>query len=153
MLFAWVPLLPLFWRTFHWPAAARAWLYAAAAWWLLLVATGWISFLPGVSEAFKFTHALVGHAHLAMAGLVTSVNAAVLIVLIGRAPPRDVFWWWQGGCAAYVGSMLVLGWYERNEAAALFRSENWTQSLLLVRLAGGGAMTAGSIRWLANLWS
>ena len=89
----------------------------------ILVVTGWISFLPGVSEAFKFTHALVGHAHLAMAGLITSVNAAIVVRLNGRAAPRNAFWLWQAGCGVYVASMLVLGVAEANRLAELFRSE------------------------------
>jgi cytochrome c oxidase cbb3-type subunit I len=147
-LFIWVPLLPMFWRCYVWPTAAKPWLIAAAAWWTLLVVTGWLSFLPGISEAFKFTHALVGHAHLAMAGLITCVNSAVLVVIVRRPAPPGVFWLWQGGCALYIASMLVLGWGEVESLAELFRGEAWTQALLALRLFGGVAMTAASLRWL-----
>jgi cytochrome c oxidase cbb3-type subunit I len=150
LLLVWIPLLPLFWRRHDWPIAARPWLRAAAVWWSLLVLTGWISFLPGVSEALKFTHALVGHAHLAMAALITSVNAATLVVLSGRAAPRSVFWLWQGGCAIYIVSMYVLGGAEVYRLAEFFRGETWTQALLGVRLASGVGMTAGSVRWLTT---
>jgi cytochrome c oxidase cbb3-type subunit 1 len=150
-LLVWVPLLPLFWWCHAWPPGAGRWLNAAAVWWALLVITGWLSFLPGFSEAFKFTHALVGHAHLAMAGLLTCVNAVTLITLTGRAPPRSVFWFWQCGCAVYIGSMLGLGWGEAQFPAALFRSESWTQAVLAVRLAAGAAMAAASVRWLVSV--
>lgn len=150
ILIAWIPLLPMAWSRYAWPEAARPWLRAAAGWWGLLVLTGWITFLPGISEALKFTHALVGHAHLAMAGLLTSVNAAILIVLAGRAVPRAVFWLWQGGCALYIVAMFILGGAETDQLAAVFRSEPWTQGLLLARLAAGLAMTLGSMRWLAS---
>ena len=149
-LLAWIPLLPLYWSRFAWPDAARPWLRAAVAWWALLVLTGWITFLPGISEALKFTHALVGHAHLAMAGLLTSVNAVIVIVLTRRATPRSVFWLWQTGCVVYVISMFALGWAETDRLAELFRSEPWTQALLAVRLGGGIAMTAASAGWLAD---
>jgi cytochrome c oxidase cbb3-type subunit 1 len=152
LLLAWIPLLAMFWSRYAWPEAARPWLRAAVVWWSLLVVTGWITFLPGISEHLKFTHALVGHAHLAMAGLLTSVNAVIMIVLTGRAAPRSVFWLWQGGCAVYVASMLVLGWVETDHIAELYRSEPWTQGLLALRLAAGVAMTAGSARWLASFF-
>jgi cytochrome c oxidase cbb3-type subunit 1 len=148
-LLAWIPLLPWFWRRFAWPEGARPWLRAAIAWWMLLVVTGWISFLPGISESLKYTHALVGHAHLAMAGLLTSLNATILIVLTGFAPPRKVFWLWQAGCMVFVVSMLALGLLEPVHTADLYRSESWTQMLLGLRLVAGVAMTAASVRWLA----
>jgi cytochrome c oxidase cbb3-type subunit 1 len=147
-LLAWIPLLPMFWQRFAWPEGTRPWLRAAVAWWMILVVTGWISFLPGISESLKFTHALVGHAHLAMAGLVTSLNAAILVVLNRRGAPRRVFWLWQGGCAVFVISMLALGLAEPRHTAELYRAEWWTQALLAVRLAAGVVMTAGSLHWL-----
>jgi len=98
----------------------------------------------------KFTHGLVGHAHLAMAGFVTSVNGAIVTVLTGRVAPRGVFWLWQTGCAVFVTVMLVLGGLETERAGDLFRSEAWTQGLLAVRLAAGVAMTVASGRWLAD---
>lgn len=150
-LLFWVPLLPLYWRDHAWPGEAKPWLRMAAAWWGLLVVTGWISFLPGISETFKFTHALVGHAHLAMAGLITSVNAAILVVLTRRAAPRAAFILWQAGCATYIASMLALGWGESRWAAELFRGEAWAQGLLGLRLAGGLAMATASVLWLISV--
>ncbi len=149
-LLAWIPLLPLFWRWHEWPGAALPWVRAAGGWWAVLVFTGWLSYLPGISEALKFSHALVGHAHLAMAGLLTSVNGAILVVLSGRRAPRGVFWTWQLGCIVYVTSMIVLGLTEIAHADALFRSEPWTQAILGTRLAGGSAMAIASVRWLAG---
>lgn len=149
-LLAWIPLLPLFWTHQAWPAPALKWVRAAGVWWALLVGSGWLSYLPGISEALKFTHALVGHAHLAMAGLITSVNGAVLVTLTTRGAPRAVFWLWQGGCAVYVGAMMLLGAGEVGHAGELFRSEGWTQVLLTVRLVGGVAMTAASLQWLVR---
>lgn len=150
-LLAWIPLLPIFWRRHEWPAAARPWLAAATVWWALLAVTGWLSYLPGNSEAYKFTHALVAHAHLSMAGLITSVNGAVLVVLIGRAAPRVSFWSWQIGCAVYLASMWALGWYETTHSGHLFRGEPATDVLMAVRLAGGLAMAGASIRWLGSV--
>lgn len=147
VLLAWIPLLPLYARRHAWPERAGPWLIAAGAWWAVLVASGWITYLPQVSEALKFTHALVGHAHLAMAGFLTSVNGAILVVLTGRGSPRVAFWLWQSGCAVFVVVMLVLGWTEVDRLAELYRSETWTQVLLAMRLAAGAAMTLASLLW------
>lgn len=147
-LLLWIPVVPLFWSRHEWTRDARRWLTAATVWWTLLVGSGWFIFLPGNSERLKFTHALVGHAHLAMAGLVTCVNAAILVTLSGRPTPRVAFWLWQGGCALYVGTMSALGWIEVERTAELFRSENWTQIFFTLRLLAGIAMTVASVRWL-----
>ncbi|MBI2512741.1 MAG: hypothetical protein HYV96_12245 [Opitutae bacterium] len=149
-LLAWIPLLARHWRGYAWSDAARPWLRAALVWWALLVASGWASFLPRVSEALKFTHGFVAHAHLAMAGLVTSVNAMMLTTLVRRPAPRGVFATWQIGFAVFVAALLALGAVESEHEAELFRSENWTQALLALRLAAGIAMTAASIRWLLD---
>ena len=148
LLLAWVPLLHRYWTKFDWPAGARQWLGAAFAWWLLLVVTGWLTFLPGWSERLKFTNGLVAHAHLAMAGLVTGVNGLILHTLGGGLARRDAFWLWQAGCAAQVALLLVLGWGESEHAGALFRSEAWTQAVYAGRLAAGLAMAAASVLWL-----
>ncbi|HEY0947162.1 MAG TPA: hypothetical protein VGD81_17905 [Opitutaceae bacterium] len=150
LLLAWVPALWIFGRGFAWSERARPWLRAAAAWWLLLVVTGWVTFLPGVSERLKFTNALVAHAHLAMAGLVTSVNGVILHTLArGRLrTSRGSFWLWQGGCALHVAVLLILGVLENDAAGALFLSAGWTQGLFGVRLAAGVTMGLASVQWL-----
>lgn len=148
LLLVWVPLLGIFWFDFDWPAEARPWVWAALTWWALLVASGWVTFLPGISEQLKFTHGLVGHAHLAMAGVVTSVNGMMLVTLTRRATPRGVFLRWHLGCALYVATMLGLGAGEVERAGELFRSEDWTQALFGARLFGGLLMLDASGRWL-----
>lgn len=149
-LLAWVPLLAWFWLAHDWDAAARPWLRAALGWWGLLVASGWLVFLPGLSEELKFTHGLVAHAHLALAGLVTSVNAVMLTTLARRAAPRGVFGLWQAGCVLQVAVLAGLGAVEAERAADLFRSEPWTQAVFALRLAGGLLMLAASVRWLRD---
>jgi len=144
-------MLPAAWARWAWPEAARPWRWAAAGWWGLLVLSGWITFLPGFSEALKFTHGLVAHAHLAMAGFVTSVNGMIVVTLAGRRAPRGVFALWQGGCALFVAAMLALGGLEADRAAELFCHEAWVHVLYALRLAGGVAMTAASVGWLAGI--
>jgi cytochrome c oxidase cbb3-type subunit 1 len=147
LLVAWVPLAWGYFRRFAWEASARPWLRAAFAWWLLLVVTGWLTFLPGFSERLKFTNGLVAHAHLAMAGLVTAVNVVILRQLAPQAEPRGNFFLWQGACAVHVAALLALGWFERDYAGEFFRSGAWTQGVYAVRLAAGAGMLAASVRW------
>jgi cytochrome c oxidase cbb3-type subunit 1 len=155
LLLAWVPLLWIYGYACSWSAGSRRWAVAAGVWWALLVTSGWATFFPGISEAWKFTHALVGHAHLAMAGLVTAVNFVVLNELDPARPTggRGVFWWWQGGCAAHVGLMLGLGAVEAERAAELFYGADWTRVIFAARLAAGAAMLAGSAwAWGVVVW-
>lgn len=148
LLLAWVPALWVYGRAWNWSAGSKPWLVAAGVWWALLVASGWVAFLPGVSEAWKFTHALVAHAHLAMAGLVTAVNFVVLIELdparlVGR---RAVFWAWQAGAVVHVALLLGLGLMEAERATELWTSAAWTQAVLIGR-ALAGALMAGASLW------
>lgn len=146
VLLPWAGLLPLHLRRFAWQAAARPWLRAALAWWAVLVVTGFLVFLPGWSERLKFTNALVAHAHLAMAGLVTSLNLAILRQLRGGGTEHG-FWLWQGGCLVQVLALAALGWREAADPAALFLGDAWTQAAYGVRFAGGGAMLLASLAW------
>ena len=146
-LLGWIPLLPWAWGGWSWPAGARPWLRAAAAWWTLLVASGWVSFLPGWSERFKFTHVLDGHSHLAMAGFVASVNGAVLVVLTGRAVGAGVFRAWQAGTVAFVGLMFALGVVEHLDSAGFLGGDGVARLLLALRLVAGVVLAVASFRW------
>jgi len=148
VLIAWVPLAWVYFRRFEWDTSAGRWLGAAFAWWLVLVVTGFLTFLPGLSERLKFTNGLVAHAHLAMAGLVTAVNFVVLRQLEPRTEPRGNFRAWQGACVVHVGALMILGWSEAEKAGEFFRSEGWTQGFYATRLAAGAFMLAVSARWL-----
>lgn len=150
LLLAWVPLLWVFGYAWRWDAEQARWVKAAGWWWALLVVSGWATFLPGVSEAWKFTHALVGHAHLAMAGLVTAVNFVALAALDPgrRVGGRGVFLAWQIGCAAHVALMLGLGAVEAERSAELFYGADWTQWIFVGRLLAGMAMAvAAAAAW------
>jgi cytochrome c oxidase cbb3-type subunit I len=148
-LLAWAPLLWVYYRGFAWPVASRRWLAAALGWWVVLLASGWWTFLPGVSERFKFTHVLVAHAHLAMAGVVTSLGGALLAAL-GRAPGGGAaaFWTWQLACGAHLVALAALGFGETADAAGFFGGDAWVTPLLAARLAAGALMFAASVAWL-----
>ena len=154
LLLAWVPLLWRYGSAWAWSPVSRRWAKAAGLWWALLVASGWATFLPGLSEAWKFTHALVAHAHLAMAGLVTAVNFLVLNELDPARPVggRGVFWLWQGGCAAHVGLMMALGATEAGGAAELFYGAEWTRWVFAGRLAAGAAMFVAALGACREAW-
>lgn len=145
VLLVWIPLLPAWLRRYSWSEAARPWLAAATAWWAALVASGWYAFLPGISERLKFTNALVAHAHLAMAGLITSVNFVILNELDRERPLRHGFVWWQAGCATHVAVLAVTGWYESDHATAFFSGAPWVDAVYFIRLAAGLAMLVGSL--------
>ena len=153
-LLLWIPVVAGYARSFGWRAGTAPWLTAAFAWWALLVVTGWLTFLPGISERLKFTNALVAHSHLAMAGLVTSLHAAVLFNLPGRwSPPRWSFWLWQATCAVHIGALLWLGWAEGNDAAILYVRGGLADLCYGLRFLAGIAMLAASIAWLRAAWT
>jgi cytochrome c oxidase cbb3-type subunit I len=147
LLLAWIPLLIQFARQYQWRESARLWLQAAAGWWAALVLSGWILFLPGLSERLKFTNALVSHAHLAMAGLVTSVNFALLNQLQAKLPLRRGFWWWQVACIVHVLVLLIAGWFEGEAEVVVFGSQSWLDLAYVGRWLAGLAMVYGS--WLS----
>lgn len=153
-LILWVPLVWRYARAFVWPAGARPWLVAAFTWWLVLVVTGFISFLPAMGDRFKFTNGLVAHAHLAMAGLVTCLHMALLATLgpgwgAGR---RWSFWTWQLACAVHIGALFWLGWREAEEPALLYVRGGVADWCYGLRLAAGGAMFVAALDWLAAAW-
>ena len=145
-LMGWVPLVGLYFDRTRLAPAARSWWMAAAAWWGILVVSGFLGFLPGVSEQLKYTNALVGHAHLAMAGLVTSANIAILVEL-GAVRAKSGFWLWQGSTAAMVAALLSVGWHEAEAPGELYFSDRFAQGAYLVRLAAGLGMFALSLVW------
>lgn len=153
-LVIWWPLLVRHLRRFRWPAESRRWLGAFAGWGVLLLATGVVAFLPGVLERWKFTNALVAHAHVAMAGLVSSFLVLVLNALNQGSPLRQLFsgrgtfWLWQGGCLLMVGSLLVLGGLEGEDPGLLFRANLAVETLYALRWVGGLGMTGASASWL-----
>lgn len=147
-LIAWVPLAWCRFRAFAWPPGVRWALVLAFTWWLALVANGYWSFLPGVAERLKFTDGLVAHAHLAMAGLVTSMNLAILGVLLpGAMKTTWPFWLWQAGCAVQVAVLLALGWWQGGAPGDAYRSDVWMTAGYAVRLmAGVGMLLASAMR-------
>jgi cytochrome c oxidase cbb3-type subunit 1 len=154
----WLPLLIRHLQRFDFPEASRPWLVAFAVWAGLLLATGIVFFLPGMLERLKFTNALVAHAHVAMAGMVTCLNVLILIGLGEKTShpnlfgDRTAFIFWNGGSALVFGALLILGAVESQSPGMLFRfgspAGTLATALYLLRWCGGLAMLMASGRWL-----
>ena len=157
LLFLAPPLLAWDWSRFVWRPAARGWLIASLVWGVLLVTDGWITFLPDNSERLKFTNGLVAHSHLAMAGLLTSLNAVFLLHL-GDSPrvqcalgARAPFWLWQLAAGIHISVLLALGWQEGASPWLVHGGGDVVRHAYTVRLLAGAAMTVASIWWLMAL--
>jgi len=175
VLLAWIPAMVVYARTYRWTKTSQRWLVAAFGWWLGLVISGFLMFLPGWSEQLKFTNALVAHSHLAMAGLVTSLHVAILLNLdsCGSELARDTgqsrasslpqygksfaptawsFWLWQAGCAVHVGALAWLGWHEAAEPTLLTVRGGLADWCYGLRFAAGAVMWMASLNWLWAAW-
>ncbi len=141
-----------------WPAASRRWLVALGAWGTLLAASALATFLPGVLDRAKFTHALVGHAHLAMAGFTSAFAALLLHALLaeaGVASPLAAarpFRLWQAGTALHVVALVALGALEAGDPALLVRADPRVAALFALRGAAGLALLAAAAIWLGGAW-
>jgi len=151
-LIIWVPLLALYWGRFAWNRESRCWLKASLAWWALLLITGIVAFLPGVLDQIKFTHVLVAHSHLAMAGFLTNANMLVLSHLSNPASPtvkflaRPVpFFVWQLGLALHLACLIAIGVTESVNPERWFMGS--LTALLWLRLGAGVLMAAVSLYW------
>lgn len=153
-LLLWAWLLPRWLRRFRWPAGSRPWLLAFLGWGGALLASAVPMFLPGLLDRIKFTNALVGHAHLAMAGMATSFAALLLASLNRRTRLRGVladraaFVLWHAGNTAHVAALAVAGALEAADPGILFRGDPPIAALYAVRTVAGAAMLAGAARWL-----
>lgn len=152
VLLAWIQLVVWYHRGFDWPVGLRFWQYAFYAWWGLLTIDGFITFLPGILDVLKFTNAMVAHAHLAMAGMLSAFNMLVLGSLgpwQDRDPwlDRSSFWCWQLGTLAYVAVMTVEGVREGLHPHVLWSANGNTQAFYIIRTLAGLLMLFASIRW------
>jgi cytochrome c oxidase cbb3-type subunit 1 len=133
-LLVWLPLTPFYYAAFEWRANTRRWRVAFLWWWALLLVTGWIFFLPGVLDHFKFTDGLVGHSFIAMAGFTSSLLIFAMVQLLGDGGwifnRTRSFYLWNGSVIAYVVPGLA-----RNVLYAL-------------RLVTGVLMLLAALDWL-----
>jgi cytochrome c oxidase cbb3-type subunit 1 len=155
-LLIWLPLTPVYYAAFEWHAATRRWRNAFFCWWGLLVVSGWVLFLPGVLDRFKFTDGLVGHSLTAEAGFVTALLIFVMVQILGDAGwifnGSRAFYAWNFGVLAYVALMTIAGWIEGADPAFTIVPGLARETIYLLRLFTGVAMLMASIDWLRAAW-
>ncbi|MFZ1085128.1 MAG: hypothetical protein WAN35_09210 [Terracidiphilus sp.] len=153
-LLIWIPLTPAYYAAFQWNANTRRWRIAFLWWWSALLLTGWIFFLPGILDHFKFTDGLVGHSLLAMAGFTSSLLIFVLVQLLGEGGwifnRTRSFYGWNLAVVAYVCLMTAAGWREGFDPAFTIVPGVTRNDLYILRLVAGIVMLASSIDWLID---
>ena len=151
-LLVWLPLAPAYYATFQWHENTRGWRKALLWWWGFLVVSGWIMFLPGVLDRFKFTDGLVGHSLVAVAGFLTAVLALVLVQILGDdgwiLTRRWSFHLWNWSVLGYVVLMLIAGWIESSDPAFTIVLGPARNPLYTLRLITGIFMLVSSAEWL-----
>jgi cytochrome c oxidase cbb3-type subunit 1 len=153
-LLVWIPLTPAYYSAFRWHANTRRWRIAFLCWWSVLIPTGWMLFLPGVLDRFKFTDGLVGHSLLAMAGFVSSLLIFVLLQTMGDDGwifnGTRSFYLWQVGVAAYVAIMFLAGWLEGSTPAFAMVPGVLRNSIYAARLCLGILILCASAVWFRD---
>lgn len=151
-LLAWLPLMPPYYATFQWHENTKSWRTALLWWWGFLVVSGWVMFLPGVLDRFKFTDGLVGHSLAAVAGFLSALLALVLVQLLGDdgwiLTRRWSFHMWNWSVFAYVVLMLIAGWIEGGDPAFTIVPGFTRNVLYSLRLITGILMLISSAEWL-----
>ena len=148
LLLPWMVLVPLDWARFEWPVASRGWRLSVFGWWGLLVASGFLVFLPGVLDRSKFTQVLVAHSHLAMAGFTSSFVMLLLVRLGGwsggSAWLRRV---WKLALGGQLAALVWMGWREGGGVEWMVEPAAWRVVGMWVRLLFGVVMFAVSVAW------
>lgn len=153
-LLLWLPLTPAYYAAFEWHENTRRWRNAFLWWWAALLVSGWILFLPGVLDRFKFTDGLVGHSFTAMAGFLSALLIFVMVQLLGEDGWIFTRTWsfhaWNWSVLAYVVIMTAAGWLEGADPAFTISQGAARNMLYILRLASGVIMLAASLEWFAD---
>ena len=152
LMLAWIPLVPLYYTSFAWHAETKRWKTAFLIWWVGLVLTGWISFLPGVLDRIKFTDALVGHSLTAIAGCLSAFLILLMQQMLGpeAATFRSPRWFlaWNHSVLLYVVLMSIAGWMEGGDPGFTIIPGPTRNAIYILRILSGLGMFAASIEWL-----
>jgi len=153
-LLAWLPLTPAYYAAFQWHSNTRRWRLAFFWWWSALVVTGWVFFLPGVLDHFKFTDGLVGHSFIAMAGFTSSLIIFVMVQLLGNNGwifnRARSFYLWNGSVITYIVLMTIAGWREGFDPAFTIVPGLARNCIYALRLITGVLMLLASIDWFLD---
>ena len=149
----WIPLMPAYYARFQWNPGTRRWRTAFLAWWIGLVLTGWVMFLPGVLDRVKFTDALVGHSLAAVAGFLSAYVLFILVQVLGESDAWILnrtwsFYAWNLGVLSYVIVIMIAGWIEGEDPAFTIVPGLARNIIYIIRLLTGVSMLAGSVEWL-----
>jgi cytochrome c oxidase cbb3-type subunit 1 len=153
-LLVWLPLTPAYYAAFQWHANTRRWRVAFLWWWAILLVTGWVFFLPGVLDHFKFTDGLVGHSFIAMAGFASSLLIFAMVQLLGEGGwifnRTRSFYLWNGSVIAYIVLMTIAGWREGFDPAFTIVPGPARNILYALRLVTGILMLLAALDWLVD---
>ncbi len=153
-LLIWLPLTPAYYAAFQWNSNTRRWRLAFLWWWSALVVTGWIFFLPGVLDHFKFTDGLVGHSFVAMAGFTSALIIFVMVQLLGDGGwifnRARSFHLWNGSVIAYIALMTIAGWREGFDPTFTIVPGTARNILYALRLVTGVFMLLASLDWFLD---
>jgi cytochrome c oxidase cbb3-type subunit 1 len=153
-ILVWLVIAPMYYSAFAWHANTRRWRIAFLWWWGALVVTGWIFFLPGVLDHFKFTDGLVGHSFVAMAGFTSSLLIFMMVQLMGEDGwifnRSRSFYAWHGGVVAYIVVVTIAGWLEGDDPAFTIVPGAARNILYALRLLTGIFMLLASLDWFVD---
>jgi len=153
-LLVWLPLTPAYYAAFQWNSNTRRWRLAFLWWWAALVITGWVFFLPGVLDHFKFTDGLVGHSFVAMAGFTSSLIIFVMVQLLGEGGwifnRSRSFYLWHGSVIAYIVVVSIAGWREGSDPSFTIIPGLARNVLYTLRLITGILMLVASVDWFLD---
>lgn len=148
VLLPWVWWLPRDWSGFIWPEGSRLWRAAMFGWWGVLVVTALFMYQVGVLDRIKFTQALVGHSHLAMAGFTTAFCALLLVLLTGRRIGSDLsVGLWHVATLVMIITLAAVGWAEGHDPSWILARESWREWGFAIRAACGLVMAGTSLHW------
>lgn len=150
LLLPWPWLVLTDWRDFRWPHKPHGWRIATLLWWGLLVVTGFLAFLPGVLDRLKFTHGLVAHSHLAMAGFTTSFCALLLRLTGNRFGNLGSAIAWNAAAFTMVLVLAAAGWAESADMSWMAAAPAWRTAALAFRALCGLVMLAASVHWFLS---
>ncbi len=153
-ILVWIPLVHAYYASFAWNPNTRMWRLAFEAWWAALVVIGWVFFLPGVLDHFKFTDGLVGHSFVAMAGFTSSLTVFIMVEMLAEDGwifnRARSFYLWHGSVAAYVILMTVAGWHEGFAPSFTIVPGVLRNTLYALRLITGILMLIASLDWFID---
>jgi mono/diheme cytochrome c family protein/uncharacterized membrane protein YgcG len=147
LLLPWPWLVLTDWRNFRWPHKPHGWRVITLLWWGLLVITGFLAFLPDVLDRLKFTHGLVAHSHLAMAGFTTSFCALLLRLTGNRFGSLGSAIAWNIAAFTMIIVLAAAGWAEGANTAWMAETPAWRTTALALRTFCGLVMLAASVHW------